>query len=94
MLHIFSASGEHRLKVRGPFWQCGCGKDVPYSVLNASGAAVATVTKVWIGYCAESFTEADNFVIEYLDDAMDVEDKALVLAATFLIDLMYYEAEM
>ena len=94
MLHVFSPDGGHRLKVRGPLWQHGCCQDIAYHVTNASGAAVATITKLWIGLCAETLTTADNFVIDFHDAGMDVGDKALVLAASFLIDLMYYKAEM
>ena len=46
----------------------------------------------WLGFCTEAVTDIDNFVVEYSDMAeVSVQDKAMILAATFLIDLMYYE---
>ena len=46
----------------------------------------------WLGFCTEAVTDIDNFVVEYSDIAdVSVQDKAMILAATFLIDLMYYE---
>ena len=55
----------------------------PYSCLNSTR---------WLGFCTEAVTDIDNFVVEYSDMAdVSVQDKAMILAATFLIDLMYYE---
>ena len=50
----------------------------------------ATITKLWGGCCRDAVLDADNFVIEFILNT-SVEEKALVLATAFLIDLMYFE---
>ena len=42
------------------------------------------------GCCRDAVLDADNFVIEFLLNS-SVEEKALILATAFLIDLMYFE---
>ena len=51
--------------------------------------SMATITKLWGGCCRETVLDADNFVIEFYLN-MSVEEKALILASAFLIDLMYF----
>jgi len=90
--HLFDSVGSHTMKIRGPFCHFGCFSDVVYHVTNCEGQELATVTKRWLGFCTEAVTDIDNFVVEYSDIAdVSVQDKAMILAATFLIDLMYYE---
>ena len=43
-----------------------------------------------MGCFKETLTDADNFVIEY-SEGLDMATKILVFAATFLIDMMYFE---
>jgi hypothetical protein len=53
---------------------------------------VATVTKKWGGLCKETMMDADNFQIDFFaEKQVSIVEKILVLATTFLIDLMYYE---
>ena len=54
-----------------------------------SGSHVATITKLWGGCCRETVLDADNFVIEFYLN-MSVEEKAMILATAFLVDLMYF----
>ena len=92
MYHLFNSVGSYTMKIRGPFCHYGCFDDVVYHVSNAEGQELATVTKKWLGFCAEAMLDTDNFVIEF-NNLVDVsvQDKAMILAATFLMDLMYYE---
>ena len=56
------------------------------------GDHVSTITKKWGGFCKEAVLDADNFQIDFFEEkAISVEEKILILATTFLIDLMYYE---
>ena len=99
--HIFDSLGSPLLKVRGPLCHYGCcGNDVKFHVLIAKDRPdetterqVATITKKWGGLCTETLLEADSFLIEYHDQNLTVEEKALVLSSAFLIDLNYFEAE-
>lgn len=80
------------MKVRGPLVHFGiCAENVPFDVtLLENGSHVATITKIWGGFCRGSVLDADNFVIDFYLN-MSVEEKTLILASAFLIDLMYFE---
>jgi len=93
--HVFDGENEQKFKVRGPLCHLGCDcKDVTFSVLTAEeGVEVASVTKKWLGACAEAATDADRFDVEFALPEMSAADKMLVLAAVFLIDLMYFEGD-
>ncbi|XP_072897648.1 phospholipid scramblase 1-like [Hemitrygon akajei] len=92
-LPTFTVQNENRepvLKIGGPFCVCGCG-DVDFQVTNLDGTeTVGTITKQWTGLMKEMFTDADNFGIQFPMD-LDVKVKAVLLAATFLIDFLYFE---
>jgi len=92
VFHIFDSLGSAILKVRGPMFHFGtCGENVPFDVISIdNGNQVATITKLWGGCCRDAVLDADNFVIEFILNT-SVEEKALVLATAFLIDLMYFE---
>lgn len=92
VFHIYDSVGEAILKVRGPLFHFGnCGENVPFEVTSIeNGGHVATITKMWGGCCRDSVLDAGNFVIDFYLN-MSIEEKALVLATAFLIDLMYFE---
>ncbi|XP_078266561.1 phospholipid scramblase 2-like isoform X2 [Rhinoraja longicauda] len=52
--------------------------------------SVGKITKQWTGLLREAFTDADNFGIQFPLD-LDVKVKAVLLAATFLIDFLFFE---
>jgi hypothetical protein len=51
---------------------------------------VGEISKQWSGFGQELYTDADNFGVSFPVD-LDLKVKACVLAATFLIDFMYFE---
>lgn len=61
-------------------------------VTNSDGVHQATISKKWIGCCHESFLDADNFAVEFVD-ILSADQRAMILSASFLIDLMYYEEQ-
>lgn len=89
----FTVQNEKRepvLKIEGPCCVCGCG-DVDFQVTNLDeSASVGKITKQWTGLLKEAFTDADNFGIQFPLD-LDVKVKAVLLAATFLIDFLFFE---
>jgi len=67
-----------------------CG-DVEFQVLSRDGAVqVGKITKQWAGLLREAFTDADHFGVTFPMD-LDVNIKAVLLGATFLIDFMFFE---
>lgn len=53
---------------------------------------VGQITKQWSGLLKEAFTKADTFGVQF-GPAMDPQLRALALAATFLIDFLYFERQ-
>ena len=50
----------------------------------ADGMAIGKISKQWSGLVKEAFTDADNFGVTFPLE-LDVNLKAMILAATFLI---------
>ena len=78
------------LKIRGPACHFSLCDDVNFHVLDTDGAELALISKRWMGCFKEALTDADNFVIDF-NDNLTIETKVLIFAATFLIDMMYFE---
>lgn len=73
---------------------CGCYNiDVEFfiSTTRVRKATVGRLTKYWTGFFEEALTDADNFGMRIPKD-MNVEIKAVLLGACFLLDYMYFEA--
>mgnify|MGYP001178416939 CR=1 FL=1 len=51
---------------------------------------VGTISKKWSGLMKEGFTDADNFKIVFPEE-WNIESKALLLGAVFLIDFVHFE---
>ncbi|MEM6996463.1 MAG: phospholipid scramblase-related protein, partial [Myxococcota bacterium] len=54
------------------------------------GANVGAIKKQWGGLMKDAFTDADTFGLE-LGPGMDPQLRSLALAATFLVDFLYFE---
>lgn len=81
---VLDASGRELATLHGPLLR-------PWTFRVMQGTAeVGRITKKWSGLLREAFTDADTFGVE-LGSAMDPQLRTLVLAATFLIDFLYFE---
>ncbi len=58
--------------------------------IRKDGIEAGKITKKWSGLMKEGFTDADNFGVMFPAD-WDVESKALLLGAVFLIDFVHFE---
>lgn len=67
---------------------CKC--DVDFKVYSVNGYEIGKITKQWSGLIKEYFTNADTFGVSFPLD-MDVHVKAALIAATMLIDYMFFE---
>lgn len=73
-----------RLELEGPWWR-------PWTFrVRQSGREVGAIRKQWSGLGTELFTDADHFGVE-LGRIGSVDMRALVFAATMLIDLVHFE---
>ncbi|XP_053565982.1 phospholipid scramblase 2 [Bombina bombina] len=88
---IQNEKGENVLKIRGPCIPCSCCSDVNFEIKTLDETSVVgKISKQWTGLIKESFTDADNFGVQFPMD-LDVKIKAVVLGALFLIDFMFFE---
>ncbi len=83
---VLDANGQVIAELRGPWFK-------PWTFnLVAREVNVGTIMKKWSGIGRELFTDSDNFGVTFEPAAERIPSlKPLVLAATFLIDFMYFE---
>nr|XP_039271271.1 phospholipid scramblase 1-like [Styela clava] len=68
-----------------------CPQDVPFEIKTADESqTIGRLARQYAGLAKEWFTDATNFGINFPMD-LDVKAKALLLSATFLIDMMFFE---
>lgn len=93
-LTVESSTGQELYHMEGPTCVCHgpcCYADVPFHVYSAGGSSpVATVSRTHAGFVQECLTKANNFKIVF-SQGVDKNSKVLLFAATFLIDMMFFE---
>ncbi|XP_053638581.1 phospholipid scramblase 1-like [Cherax quadricarinatus] len=90
---VKNISDDTLLTIQGPCCAVGCGSDVVFKVLTDDGSSeVGEIVKVWRGWCAEALTDDENFKVTFPVD-LEVQIKALLLGAAFLIDFLYFETQ-
>ncbi|XP_039272022.2 phospholipid scramblase 1-like [Styela clava] len=91
---IQNERNETVLVIQGPCCICSgpcCPQDVPFEVMTADESqSVGQIARQYAGIGKELFTDATNFGISFPMD-LDIKLKALLLSATFLIDMMFFE---
>ncbi|CAJ0575923.1 unnamed protein product, partial [Mesorhabditis spiculigera] len=95
--HKFSLhmDGQQALKIDGPLDCCCCRicnvcGDQVFEIKTMQGEKIGDIRKKWTGFAQEYFTDADTFTCDFPVD-LDVRMKATILAATFLVDFMFFE---
>lgn len=91
----FGIYDEHKnkaLSIVGPCCTSSlpCCCNVEFQVRSTNGVAVGKITKQWSGLVKEAFTDADTFGVSFPLD-LNINMKACLIAATMLIDYMFYE---
>jgi len=92
---VCDGDGETVFKIKGPCCVCPgvcCTCDFPFEVLSLgpNKEPVGRISKTYAGFTKELFTDASNFTLTFPKD-LDVKMKAVLLGATFLIDMMFFE---
>lgn len=80
--------GEKRvLEMRSPLWK-------PWTFPVKDGSReVALIEKKWSGLLKEAFLDSDNFRVQFKDPSLSNESKIMLTAASFFVDLQYFEAK-
>ncbi|XP_037722531.1 phospholipid scramblase 2-like [Drosophila subpulchrella] len=87
---ILNPSGDLVLRIEGPACFCSMCRNVNFNVISLDGEKVGRISKQWSGLGREWFTDADMFGLTFPMD-LDINLKAVLLGATFLIDFMFFE---
>ncbi|KAJ0171174.1 hypothetical protein K1T71_013373 [Dendrolimus kikuchii] len=89
---IRNLDGDAVFWIKGPLMTVSCFKDVKFDISRNNGLPVGGTCKRWKGLMHALFFSpvADSFGLAFERD-LSVEDKALLLAATLLMDYMYYD---
>nr|XP_039252754.1 phospholipid scramblase 1-like [Styela clava] len=94
-LSIENSSGQELYHIEGPMCVCHgpcCFGDVPFNVFASGSSAepVACISRVHAGCAQEMFSKANHFKIVYQQN-LDLNSRALIFSATFLLDMMFFE---
>ncbi|NVJ22224.1 MULTISPECIES: phospholipid scramblase-related protein [Myxococcus] len=82
---ILSPAGVVMATVHGPFF-----KPWTFRILQR-GEEVAVIRKRWSGLLQETFSDADNFSLDFQPACSDGRLRQMVLAAALLVDLTYFD---
>ncbi len=82
---IVDDSNQVIMTTRAPIW-----KPWTFPILK-DDIEVALILKRWSGVLKEAFTDADQFTINFHNKKLDLKERQLILVATLLIDLVYFE---
>ena len=81
---VLDQNGQLVAQLHGPFFR-------PWTFrVVVQGQDIGKISKKWSGLLQEAFTDADTFGVEF-SPSMPPSLRSLVLAATFLIDFLYFE---
>ncbi|XP_068624624.1 phospholipid scramblase 2-like [Battus philenor] len=85
-------SGGELFWIRGPLMTLSLFRDVEFPIRRCDGSPVGSSCKRWQGIMHALFLApiTDRFTVAF-ERNLSVEEKALLLAATLLIDYMYYD---
>jgi hypothetical protein len=81
---VRSAGDAALYRIVGPLWK-------PWTfIVERGGVEHARIVKQWSGLVREAYTDADNFGVDF-GQVTEPRHRALLLAALFLIDFMFFE---
>ncbi|XP_052745396.1 phospholipid scramblase 2-like [Bicyclus anynana] len=89
---VVKENGEQVFFIQGPLVTISCFRDIQFHIYRPDGTAVGSTCKRWQGVVHAMFLApvCDKFGVAFERD-LTVEEKALLLAATLLLDYMYYD---
>lgn len=85
---LMDASGSQIAEIRGQ----GIFRPNTFRIYDMQDQEIARITKQWSGMMREMFSDADTFHIEYYNQGLGQDIRALILASAFSIDLDFFES--
>ncbi|KAL0809966.1 hypothetical protein ABMA28_010814 [Loxostege sticticalis] len=89
---VKNRDGDNLFWIRGPYITVSCFRDVQFQIMRSDGTHVGATCKRWQGLAHALFMAPviDRFGVAFERGLSEVE-KGLLLAATLLMDYMYYD---
>jgi hypothetical protein len=87
---VLGPVGNVLLEIRGPMFRFFFWRDWVFEVFE-HGRPVARIVRQWPGWFKETFTNADNFSVEFNPGFRDGRLRQLLVAATLALDLTRFE---
>ncbi|KAM9036445.1 phospholipid scramblase 4-like isoform X2 [Sarcophilus harrisii] len=87
---VENEKNEHVLNIDGPCTPVNCGSDTVFQIKSLDRTIIGNICRQWPGFLQTSIPDADNYKITFPLD-LNITMKAMVFAACFLIDFMFFE---
>ncbi|XP_075056695.1 phospholipid scramblase family member 5-like [Mixophyes fleayi] len=89
-LSVYSSEGRRVMDIQGSWSAARCHSDQEFQVTSLDGRLVALIWKRWPGFNEDYNMDHDFFGLD-ISASLSPTDKALLLAATFLLNYMFFE---
>ena len=89
-IRVDDGKGNKLYSISGSCCHWNCGKKFEYQIFNREGVEVGNISKENTGDMRERVTDADCFVLRFPLE-IDVNEKAMLIAAVIMIDFLYFE---
>lgn len=83
---LYDEAGILFARIKGPLW-----KIWTFPVVSTSGIGEASITKRWGGALREIFTDADSFLIDFMQGQWSEQQRRVIFSAAISIDFDFFE---
>ncbi|KAM9323680.1 phospholipid scramblase family member 5 [Pholidichthys leucotaenia] len=90
LLEVSNSEGVSTLRIQGSCCPCRCFTNQQFKIVSNIGEEIGTIWKKWPGFNDELNLDHEYFGLDVLLN-MDSDTKLLLLAATFLLNHMFFE---
>ncbi|XP_028587614.2 phospholipid scramblase family member 5-like [Podarcis muralis] len=90
-LEVSDACGFATMKIYGSCIPRRCFSEQEFQVLSSTDSVVATIWKKWPGFKEERNMDHESFGVDLVAADLSTEERALLLAAAFLLNFMFFE---
>lgn len=90
LLEVWDSEGASTIRIQGSCCPCRCFSNQQFQIVSNIGEKIGTIWKKWPGFNDERNMDHEYFGLE-VPPSMESQTKLLLLAATFLINHMFFE---
>ncbi|XP_026169224.1 phospholipid scramblase 2 [Mastacembelus armatus] len=90
LLEVCDSEGASKLRIQGSCCPCRCLSNQLFQIVSDIGEEIGTIWKKWPGFNDERNMDHEYFGLE-VPLSMESDTKLLLLAATFLLNHMFFE---